>query len=932
MLVEIRMLGGFSVHVDSRPVPEQAWRRRPAAALVKLLALQPARRLLREQLIDAMWPDVPVHVAAPRLHKAAHYARTALGVRDGVVLAGEQVQLLPFADVVVDVEVFDRAADAALFGDPDARLLEAAIAGYHGALLPEDLYEAWSDAHRESRRLRYLELLRAAGRWERLAELDPADEQAHLHLMRAAIARGDRRGALARFDRLAAALDEELGLAPSDAALSLREEAVALGADDVVLVPRPRAPVPLPATVTVGRDADIASINSLLDRARVVTLLGPGGVGKTRLAAEVALRREALGVEACFVDLTLVDRADDVLDLIMRELGLHEGQKPARDRRAQQALAGRWLLVVLDNFEHVIDAANVVGTLLRWSPYLRVLVTSRARLHVAGEHIHDVAPLPVLDRAAAAEVPAGREDAVTLFTQVARAADPNFDVARYLDDVAAICRSLDGLPLAIELAAGNVRTLTPPLLRTRLAVRLGSRTGVSRDLHPRQLTIPATIDWSLHLLRQEERRLFSRLGVFGSAVPVEAVEAVCGDDLADVVGHLTRLVDSSLVRRRVDSSSGEPRFGMLSLLRERARKLLADEPDGTPERHAHYYARLLDELEECRWSAVGRWVALVEDMHPEIRSAHAWAVANEEPELAGRITGALTLFWHRNGYHDEGRSWVASALALQGHLSEATLARVLVARGVLAWAKDPVAAREPFTAAAERFRALGDDRYLSYALALAAGTHIGVPDQYEHGLAQCDEAIALARRGGETHLLAIALNDKGELARVHGDDDLARELYEEGCAAAAAAGDEAHVSVFLANLSYLACHRGEYDEAQRLCREALEICWRLGRRLMTAWTLSQLAGPEVNLSQPERGAVLVGAADAALDLLDGGRFPGDVGEHDRVVAQLMAALGENGYAQWYAHGARLSLSDAVTMALSDGPPTLSPLPASLDNS
>jgi predicted ATPase len=718
------------------------------------------------------------------------------------------------------------------------------------------------------------------------------------------------------FARLSAALHEELGLVPGPAGLSLRDEALDL--EVRATAPPPTSPLPRPATLTVGRDADILAVCELLDRARVVTLLGPGGVGKTRLAAEVALRRERAGIDTRFVDLTRADRPDEVLDLVVRELGLHEDGRAVDDRQARHALAGRPMLVVLDNFEHVIDRVDVVSRLVSWSPGLQALVTSRVRLHVAGEHIHDVAPLPV-------EQPDGRgrgEDAVALFSQVARAADPAFDVGRHLSDVVEICRCLDGLPLAIELAAGHVRTLTPALLRSRLTVRLHSGTGAARDLPARHLTMPATIEWSLQLLRREERTLFARLGVFGSDVPLDAVEQVCGNGLADVVGDLTGLVDSSLVRRRADAANGEPRFGMLSLLREHARALLSEQPDDTARRHALYHADLLDRLEEQRWTQVGRWVDRVSDLHHELRSAHAWAVSNAEPEVAARITASLTLFWHRNGYHDEARSWVTHALDHEEEVTELTLARVRVAAGVLSWTQDPLASRDPFTAAAEVFRSLGEERLLSYALALASGTHISIPEEYDAALAQCDEAIAIARRRGEGHLLAIALNEKGELARVHGDDDLARRVYDEGCAAAQRAGDEAHVSVFLANLSYLACHRGDLEEGLRLCREALQICWRLGRRLMTAWVLSQLAGPEAGLGRPERGATLVGAADAALEHLGGGRFPGDLEEHERVVAQLHGALGADGYAQWHAHGQQLSLSDAVSLALSERVPGL----------
>jgi hypothetical protein len=222
--------------------------------------------------------------------------------------------------------------------------------------------------------------------------------------------------------------------------------------------------------------------------------------------------------------------------------------------------------------------------------------------------------------------------------------------------------------------------------------------------------------------------------------------------------------------------------------------------------------------------------------------------------------------------------------------------------------------------AVDIFRRLGDDRYLSYALGLSAGSFIGDEERYDEGLRRCHEGIALARQVGEGPLVAQALNVLGELARVHGDDELARVAYEEGRDLAISAEDAAHLTVFIANLSYLADHRGDYLAARELSCEALTMCRALGRRMMAAWTLSELAGPETGLGRPDRGAVLVGAADAALRALGVGRHPGDAPEHDRVVASLREALGEERSLELQAHGARLSLDEAIDLALSETDP------------
>lgn len=314
--VEIRLLGGFEVVVAGRRVGPERWRRRPAAALVKLLALSNGHRLLRDQVMDALWPELPVDLAAPRLHKAAHYARTALDERESVVLAGDGVSLFPHADVVVDVARFAEMAD-------DAAQAAAAVALYRGDLLPDDLYVPWTEEPRERLRLRYLDQLRALGRWDKVVATDPADEQAHLRLVQDHIERADRRGALLRLDQMETVLRSELGVGPSETAIGLRAEAAAMPVDSWEPGAAPRTPVPMPQTPTIGCDRDVAMVVQMLARSRIVSLLEPGGVGKTRLALEVALHcRETSGVEACFVDLTKGSEAAQVPELIVHELGI----------------------------------------------------------------------------------------------------------------------------------------------------------------------------------------------------------------------------------------------------------------------------------------------------------------------------------------------------------------------------------------------------------------------------------------------------------------------------------------------------------------------------------------------------------------------------------------------------------------------------------
>jgi len=690
--------------------------------------------------------------------------------------------------------------------------------------------------------------------------------------------------------------------------------------------PRRSTPVPAPATPTLGRDRDIADVLGLLDRARVVTLLGPGGVGKTRLAVEVALRRIATSAtEACFVDLTKVWEPRLVPALIAYELGSGSVDEGNARHVLEEALRDRSVLLVLDNLEHVIDAAGIVTDVVRWSPEALVLGTSRARLRIAGEHVYDVAPLSVDPG------DGGLADAVALFDQAATALDASFRLERNLADVVTICRTVDGLPLAIELAAGHVRTLPPPLLRTRLGTRLGSPSGAARDAPPRQQTIPATIDWSLQLLAIPEQRLFARLGVFAGRVPLEAVEQVCADpdgDDGDVVDVLGRLVDQSLVVRATGAHGGV-RFGLLQLLGERARELLAaqdDERHAIARRHAAYVAASLEDLEARRWSdAADRWVDLVTELFAEVRLAHAWAGQHGEVELAARITAALGVYWFREGNQAEGRRWIAEAFAGADGLDTLLVARLHLAAGLLGWLRSPDAGREHLEPAVDAFRQLGHDHYLAQSLRMLAASYIGNDDGYELAIGLVDDAIERARRVDVQPLIALALTVKGELTRVHGDDARARAVYEESLAVARAAGDAEHVSMCLNNLGFLANHAGDHVEARRLGCEALRLSWRIGRRYTAAQAVSNLAGAELGLERPERAARLIGAADEAMRVLGGARHQGDLSEHETVVTALRAALGDEELSRLRAEGARTSLDDAVALALSEPTAGLEPV-------
>lgn len=384
----------------------------------------------------------------------------------------------------------------------------------------------------------------------------------------------------------------------------------------------PRFVGPVPLTALIGREHELTHVSNLIRRERLVSLLGAGGIGKTRLATEVAARlAQEFAGGAVFVDLTTIRDPARLGHLVATALGTHADDDIGAVRAIEEATRRRPTLVVLDNFEHVIDAAPFVADLVRSAPAVSVLVTSRERLRVSGEHVVDVDPL-------ALESTVGEPAAMALFTHVAQSVDATFrldDANRA--DVEGICRTLDGLPLGIELAARQVRALPTALLRARLRSRLETHAGSLRDQPPRHRTIGEAIGWSVQLLTRDERAAFVRASVFAGPVPWDAVAAIVAGACTDPEGAVAALVDKSLLRR-VTSADGSPRFTMLEPVREWARSLLEAEGAAHEVAHLHagYVVEWLDAIEEARWrSGNDHWIDAITEIFVEVERAGSWA-------------------------------------------------------------------------------------------------------------------------------------------------------------------------------------------------------------------------------------------------------------------------------------------------------------------
>lgn len=677
--------------------------------------------------------------------------------------------------------------------------------------------------------------------------------------------------------------------------------------------------LPAQTASLVGRDQEVLLARRLLDEHRLLTLTGPGGVGKTRLAIHVGASTVSgydQGVR--FVELTRVSDPAAVPALIASTLGIsiRGGSSPAAV--LAEALRDRSMLLILDNFEHVVEAAPVLGDLLTVAPGIHALVTSRERLLIAGEVVVDV---PTLDAGAPGDETAP-SPAVSLFVDRARAHDPTYAPgADELDDISAICRLVDGLPLAIELVAAQTRVLPVPAIRTRLRTGLDAASNDRRDRPPRHRSLRDTVAWSHRLLSPEEQRLFAWLAVFRGGRTLEGVAAVCGDVAGpDPVEGVTALVDKSLLHRRTGDDCVVT-FDMLQVIHDFAHESLiaSGEHDAASERLARW---LVDLAERSDRGMFGPEASLWEDrlraQLDNLRRALTWAFSRGDPRLGIRITAALNLFWYWGGPHDDGRDWIGRSLAHPHLVDDAARARLAVATGFFAYADgDMVTARHQWRAAVEAFARGGEDERRAWADGMIALSHSGDPTQLSAAIAKVEDALTeLTAMDASPRSIADMHSVEGELARLIGDDARARRSYQAALTILRDMGDIDDTPRLQGNLAFIATHDGDHETARALVHDALAGAWKLGKRVLVAQLLGEAATPETHLGRPERAARLIGASDAALRRFGASRQPTDEIEHEATVQQLTLVLGPKRLDELRADGAQLCLDDAVDLALS----------------
>jgi predicted ATPase/DNA-binding NarL/FixJ family response regulator len=754
--------------------------------------------------------------------------------------------------------------------------------------------------------------------------------------------------------------------------------------------------LPIQPTPFIGREAEVDAACALLQRVgvRLVTLTGPGGAGKTRLGVQVGAKLLSDYQDGVFfVALAPISDPDLVPATIAQTLGVTQsGSKPVL-QSLKSYLQDKHILLVLDNFEQVLDAASIVADILASAPGLKMLVTSRSRLRLRGEHELPVPPLSLPDprQLPPIESLAGYES-VRLFVERASALRPDFTVnSDNASAIAEICSRLDGLPLAIELAAARIKILSPQAMLSRLDSRLKLLTSGGKDLPERQQTLRNAIEWSYDLLSEDEKALFRWLSVFAGGRTLEAIETICefssldprfssstnnnlkskAENLKslDILDGVESLVDKNLLRQ-VAGPGGETRFVMLETIQEYAHERLeqSGESDVLHAQHAGYFLTLAEKAEqELRGPRQGEWLERLDAEHDNMRAALKWSIEHEEVEIALALGGALMHFWRMHGQAGEGRGWVEAALAKSRGTATPARAKALRTAGVLASAQgDYLHAKSALEESLDLFRQLGDKASLAVALK-SLGNEERHQADYEAAYTHLEEGLALARELGDRLDIAVFLGDigivaqtlddqesarafyeeslavrrelrdkrgiammlvnLGELMRAQGNYDAAHTMYEEALDITRDLGDKWGSGMVLHNLGHVADHRRQYDEAYELFAESLRLFYELRNKRDIAYCLSALAGVFGSRRQPERAAMLFAAAHDLSSTISSHLDPADLIEYERNLAAAKAQLSPHAWGRAWRRGQNMTLDEAVAFALERGPAVMDTPPA-----
>ena len=907
MSLILRLLGPFELAAPAAACSRKGqW-------LLALLALRTPREVDRSWPAGTLWPDTTETQALYNLRRELSRLRRILGPEATRIRAlGVRTAGLELAGADVDLLAFDRDA-----GSADETDLQRAIALYRGPLL-EGCTEDWVLEERERRRQGYLRALEAlaqrarargdaegAVHWLRLATTaDPLRESAQRGLMDALARSGAHAAATQAYRELRLRLAAELQTEPAAETQALnqqiRAEAHVRGARATPSRPA-KGRVPRPLTPLVGRAEEVGEIEKWLRASRLVTLTGTGGVGKSRLALQAAsdLAGELLD-GAWFVELAPLAAPELVVPATAAALEVRE--VPGRPLLSSLVghLRDRQALLILDNCEHLLEACSrLAETLLRECAPLRILATSRQSLGLAGEVVWRVPSLHEVD-------------AIALFRE---RSELGSWTAAERPIVAQICQSLDGIPLAIELAAARTKVLTVAQIAERLDDRLQLLTGGSRTALPRHRTLKMTVDWSYQLLDPDEQMLLRRLSVFASGWTLDAAESIHGSDVLELLGQL---VDKSLVL-----FAG--RYRLLETVHQYARERLdaSGESDATHQRHLEHFVALAEEAEPHIFGGEGdkSWIDQLEAERDNLRAAFDWCQADAgRAEPALRMAASLHWFWFARSHVREGCERMALALRVGGSARLPVRAKALAAAGYLAmWIGDYAAMLPPLQEGLGIARQLGDRRLVAYCLCGLSGAVALVGGDADAARSGLHEAAEVAREQGDRILLMFALYWLGTVEQVLGQLDAAEPKLGDALDMARCVGHRPAIGHILHRLGQCAHLQGDLEKARASYLESLRVLDDAADVWGILQLLDALGRMAADKGHAWRAAELLGAAEALSEVIGSSVLRSDRADHDRAVAAARTTLGEPSFVTAWALGRALPLEAAVALAAAPVP-------------
>ncbi len=936
----LSLLGPLQVSLDGQAVGSFAYNK--ARALLAYLAVESDQLHQRDAIVGLLWPDMPDAAARTNLRQVLTSLRDTIGVGDPaapfLLTTRDTLQFNPASDYTLDVTRFIDLLDACAKHRHRhiarclacATRLEEAVALYHGDFLAQlssidsAPFEEWLVVKREALHQRAAEALAQLARhheqWgdtvrarqllTRLIELEPWDEAAYGQLMRSLARAGQRSAALAQYETCRRILAEQFGVEPSPVTQKLIEQ-IRAGLPIEDTSPPRSTELPIVTTKLIGRDVELAELSDLLSdpAQRLLTIVGPGGIGKTRLAlAALTATAPIFADGAVFVPLAALSSADLLPATILSALGLTLEQQVSPEQQLIDHLRSRELLLVLDNFEHLLANVELIKRIVQQAPQITLLITSRERLALQAERVFELEGLdyPALEVTADIE----RYQAVQLFVERAQRLQRKFQLAP--DNAAAvarICRLVEGLPLAIELAASTINVQSCAAIADGIANDLRALATRFHDVSERHRSMWAAFEHSWRLLTADEQQVFSRLSVFRGGFQLEAAQQISNASPT----MLAALIDKSLVQRETTG-----RYDLHDLLRQYGQGKLSEAGNlkQAHERHLTWFLQLATTAEpQLMGKEQARWLEQLEAENDNLRTALQWSLEQGLFDQAAQLSSALWRFWWTRGYLSEGRQWYSRIYAHRDALSAEMSAKLFNQAGVLAVQQGDFAeAQRLFEANLALNRERGNLSGIANVLNNLGALTIEQA-HYDQARIFLEESLPLRRQLGNKAHIAATLNNLGTVAQYQADLTSAQQYFDESLALYRELEDTRSIAGVLNNLGGIALFERDLPQAQAFYRESLTLRHAVGDKAGIAECLEGLAAVAVRQAQPRRSAQLYGAAATLRENVGSPLPPTDEATNEPYTKESQAQLGIAVWAEAFSAGHALTLEQVITYAL-----------------